>query len=88
LETHDGPVKVTGNSVFLDLGNLDLNHDCAVNRRDAKTAWFMLHRIRKAMHDDSPEKFAGECEADETFIGGKARNMYLSKPQCCNASPN
>lgn len=45
-----------------------------------KTAWFMLHRIRKAMHDDfAGGKLGGEVEADETFIGGKARNMHTSK---------
>ncbi len=43
-----------------------------------KCAWFMLHRIRLAMQDDSfGGKFSGECEADETFIGGKARNMHI-----------
>jgi transposase-like protein len=40
-----------------------------------KTAWFMLHRIRYALQDDSLCKFAGNVEVDETFIGGKARNM-------------
>jgi transposase-like protein len=44
-----------------------------------KSAWFMLHRIRKAMHNDSTVKLSGEVEADETFIGGKARNMHLEK---------
>jgi transposase-like protein len=39
----------------------------------------MLHRIRKAMHNDSTVKLSGEVEADETFIGGKARNMHLEK---------
>ena len=44
-----------------------------------KGAWFMLHRIRLAMQDDSfGSKLSGEVEADETFIGGKARNMHLS----------
>jgi len=46
-----------------------------------KSAWFMLHRIRKAMHDDFTDKLSGEVEADETFIGGKARNMHVSKRQ-------
>ncbi len=41
-----------------------------------KTAWFMLHRIRKAMESGSFEKLAGEVESDETFIGGKAANMH------------
>ena len=44
-----------------------------------KTAWFMLQRIREAMHENSTIKLSGEVEADETFIGGKARNMHLAK---------
>src|SRR5258708_8955876 len=41
-----------------------------------KTAWFMLHRIRLAMQDDlSGGTLCGEVEVDETYIGGKARNM-------------
>jgi transposase-like protein len=47
-----------------------------------KTAWFMMHRIRKAMQDGSFMKIGGnggEVEVDETFIGGKARNMHISK---------
>jgi transposase-like protein len=44
-----------------------------------KTAWFMLHRIRLAMQCGSFRKASGEVEVDETFIGGKARNMHVSK---------
>jgi hypothetical protein len=45
-----------------------------------KSAWFMLHRIRLAMQDDFfGSKLNGEIEVDETFIGGKARNMHKSK---------
>ena len=37
----------------------------------------MLHRIRLAMQDEHfGSKLGGEVEADETFIGGKARNMH------------
>jgi transposase-like protein len=50
-----------------------------------KTAWFMLHRIRLAMQSGLMMKLGGngggEVEADETFIGGKARNMHLSVRQ-------
>jgi len=50
-----------------------------------KSAWFMLHRIRLAMQSGSLMKLGGkggaEIEADETFIGGKARNMHLSVRQ-------
>jgi transposase-like protein len=44
-----------------------------------KTAWFMNHRIRKALQSGTFVKLAGEVEVDETFIGGKARNMHISK---------
>jgi transposase-like protein len=47
-----------------------------------KSAWFMLHRIRTAMQNGSLMKMGGdggEVEVDETFIGGKARNMHLDK---------
>lgn len=49
-----------------------------------KTAWFMLHRIRLAMQDDPSEKLGGSgnpVQVDETFIGGKARNMHRDKQQ-------
>ncbi len=44
-----------------------------------KTAWFMDHRIRLAMKTGSFLKLSGEIEADETFIGGLAKNMHESK---------
>jgi hypothetical protein len=48
-----------------------------------KAAWFMLQRIRLAMQDDLTGGALGvdgtPVEVDETFIGGKARNMHASK---------
>ncbi len=44
-----------------------------------KSAWFMLHRIRVAMQSDTFDKMGGEVEADETFIGGVARNMHKAQ---------
>ncbi|MGH2865325.1 MAG: IS1595 family transposase [Solirubrobacteraceae bacterium] len=41
-----------------------------------KSAWFMLHRIRLAMKTGSLLKLSGAVEADEAYIGGKARNMH------------
>lgn len=44
-----------------------------------KTAWFMLHRVRLAMQTGTFMKMGGGggvVEADETYIGGKARNMH------------
>ncbi len=44
-----------------------------------KTAWFMLHRIRLASQNKTFNKLAGEVEVDESFIGGRARNMHTDK---------
>jgi transposase-like protein len=45
-----------------------------------KSAWFMLHRIREAMKDGSIVKMGGPesepVEVDETFVGGRIRNMH------------
>lgn len=47
-----------------------------------KSAWFLAHRIREAMAgDDSPLGDPGEVvEADETYVGGKAKNSATRKP--------
>ncbi len=47
-----------------------------------KTAWFMNHRIRLAMQGDDGGTLGtdgAEVEVDETYIGGKARNMHPRK---------
>jgi transposase-like protein len=44
-----------------------------------KTAWFMLHRIRLAMESDTFQKLNGEVESDETYVGGKAKNMHSKR---------
>lgn len=44
-----------------------------------KSAWHMNHRIRLAMKLGTIEKMTDECEADETFIGGLAKNMHPAK---------
>jgi transposase-like protein len=44
-----------------------------------KSAWFMMHRIRLAMERGGFMKLRGEVEADETYIGGKARFMHPHK---------
>lgn len=38
-----------------------------------KTAWYLCHRIRAAMHDESAPLLRGIVEADETYVGGKLR---------------
>jgi transposase-like protein len=44
-----------------------------------KTAWFMDHRIRLALQGEEGGKLSGEIEVDETYVGGKARNMHKAK---------
>jgi hypothetical protein len=45
-----------------------------------KCAWHMMHRIRLAMQDDlTGGMLGGEVEVDESFIGGKARNMHKNR---------
>jgi len=47
-----------------------------------KSAWFMMHRIRLAMHNKDFVNLGGpgsEVEADETFIGGAARFMHSER---------
>ena len=45
-----------------------------------KSAWHMSHRIRLAMETESfDQPLSGEVEADETFVGGLAKNQHQSK---------
>jgi transposase-like protein len=55
------------------ISSYELARDLKVTQR---TAWFMLHRVRHSMHLLTNDKLSGECEADETFIGGKVQNMH------------
>lgn len=44
-----------------------------------KSAWFLDHRIRFMLNMAPGNKLSGQVEADETYIGGKARNMHSDK---------
>lgn len=61
------------------ISSYEIHRDLGVTQ---KTAWFLDHRIRLAMQDGFfGSKLGGEVEADESFIGGKSRNMHVSKRQ-------
>jgi transposase-like protein len=56
-----------------------------------KTAWFLLHRIRLALKNGSWAKLGGTggpVEVDETFIGGKPKNMHASRRLKLQTSQN
>jgi len=53
-----------------------------------KSAWFMLHRIRFSMGEQSNTKITGgPAEADECFVGGKPKNMHVSRRLAISKSP-
>ena len=58
------------------VSSMKLHRDLKVTQ---KTAWFMLHRIREAWAEQIPGAFSGPVEADETFVGGRAKNMHAAK---------
>ena len=44
-----------------------------------KTAWFLDHQIRLMLGDEYANQLSGIVEVDETFIGGKPKNMHIRK---------
>ncbi len=58
------------------ISSCELARDLGVTQ---KTAWFIGHRLRFALKEGGFGKLSGEVEADETFIGGKARFMHKDK---------
>jgi transposase-like protein len=56
------------------ISSMEIHRDIGVTQ---KTAWFMAHRLRLALQEGG-FMLSGEVEVDETFIGGKARNMHVA----------
>ena len=54
------------------VSSMKLHRDLKITQ---KTAWHLMHRIRENW-DDRSGSFAGPIEVDETYVGGKRRNMH------------
>jgi transposase-like protein len=63
------------------ISSYELSRDLGVSQ---KTAWFMLHRLRKVLHIEAMGTklggaSGGGVEVDETFVGGKVKNMHKDR---------
>lgn len=82
MESSRLPLRKWAFAIYLELTSLKgvssmkLHRDIGVTQ---KTAWFMLHRIREAWAVEAAELFGGPVEADESYFGGRRRNMSNAK---------
>ena len=58
------------------VASMKLHRDLGVTQ---KTAWFLAHRLRDAMTNKDEITYNGPVEVDETYVGGKRKNMPKSK---------
>ena len=58
------------------VSSMKLHRDLGISQ---VSAWFMLHRIREAWGEDDDDQFDGPVEVDETYMGGKRKNMSNAK---------
>lgn len=76
------PLRKWAIAIYLELTSLKgvssmkLHRDLGISQ---KSAWFMLHRIRQAWVVPTDGPFSGPVEVDETFMGGKRKNMSNAK---------
>lgn len=81
LQRSKVPLRKWAIAIYLELTSLKsvssmkLHRDIKVRQ---STAWFMLHRIREAWNTE-PGGFSGPVEVDETYFGGKRKNMSNAK---------
>ena len=54
------------------VASMKLHRDLGITQ---KSAWFLAHRLRDALSQDDAASFSGPVEVDETYVGGKRRNM-------------
>ena len=58
------------------ISSMKLHRDLDITQ---KSAWHLAHRVRRALGDRTKNLFSGPVECDETYFGGRRRNMSASK---------
>ena len=61
------------NTSLKGVSSMKLHRDLGISQ---KSAWHLAHRIRQCWDDLNGEPFEGPVEADETYVGGLAKNMH------------
>ena len=92
LERSRVPLRKWAIAIYLEITSLKsvssmkLHRDIGVSQ---PTAWFMLHRIREGWtRSEDSDRFTGPVEVDETYMGGKRRNMSnLKRKQLTGRGP-
>ena len=57
------------------VSSMKLHRDLGITQ---KSAWFLAHRLREAWQETG-DPFTGPAEADETYMGGRRKNMSRAK---------
>ncbi len=81
MEGSNLPHRIWAIGIYLFLTNLKGISSLKLHRElgiGQKAAWFLLHRLRQAF-ETLTETFAGPVEVDETYWGGKRKNMLARK---------
>ena len=66
------------------VSSMKLHRDLDITQ---KSAWFMAHRIRESWQEHGGP-FDGPIEVDETFVGGKMKNMHADKRREARQRPD
>ncbi len=81
IERSKLPYRVWAIAIYLFMTNIKRVSSMRLHRElgiGQKAAWFLMHRLRKSFEAETGP-FAGPVEADETYVGGKRRNMSDAK---------
>ena len=74
------------NTNLKGVSSMKLHRDLGVTQ---KTAWHLAHRIRETWQDEKqPMNMAGPLEVDETYVGGKLRNMHGKERRAARNKPD